>query len=360
MNSLESFPPSSIYLKTSGFVFDALTSGAENGPLILLLHGFPQFADSWTTVMSQLAAAGYRVIAVNQRGYSRGARPPLVSDYARTSLVADAVGFADAVDASRFHLVGHDWGGTVAWSVAATHPERLYSLTVLSTPHLDAFTEALNTDPDQQKRSSYFQLFRAPNHAAESALLADDAKVLQGAYLGKLSASEVNRNVRRFSEDGTLTGALNWYRATTSVEHPLGSITVPTTYIWGDQDQALGEVAAFATAKYVTGPYRFERLSGKSHWLLEECPDEVATLILNRVIDARASPVNACGSTRGRQVVPFNFPVRVGQFKSPRGDRRRRYDRNTAKRPGFPLDSPAVFSRSAILPGERKRHSHCQ
>jgi pimeloyl-ACP methyl ester carboxylesterase len=236
-------------------------------------------------VMPQLSAAGYRVIAVNQRGYSKGARPSLVSDYALTKLVADVVGFADALEAPRFHLVGHDWGGAVAWGVAATHPERLYSLTVLSTPHLDAFTAALNTDPDQQKRSSYFQLFRAPNHAAEAALLADDAKLLRGAYVGKLSPAEIDRNVRRFSEEGTLTAALNWYRATTLGGHPLGSIAVPTTYIWGDQDQALGEVAALATAKYISGPYRFERLNGKSHWLLEECPDEVATLMLNRVKD---------------------------------------------------------------------------
>src|SRR5215472_6473908 len=104
MNALEGSSPRSISLKTSGFVFDALISGPENGPLILLLHGFPQFADSWTTVMPQLAAAGYRVMAVNQRGYSKGARPPQVTDYALTSLVADAVGFADALDAPRFHL----------------------------------------------------------------------------------------------------------------------------------------------------------------------------------------------------------------------------------------------------------------
>jgi pimeloyl-ACP methyl ester carboxylesterase len=283
MCSLKNLTPTSFSLKTSGFVFDALTSGSKNGPLILLLHGFPQFADVWTTVMPELVTAGYRVIAVNQRGYSKGARPPLVSDYALIKLVTDAVGFADAVEVPRFHLVGHDWGGAVAWNVAAKHPERLNSLTVLSTPHLDALSAALNTDPDQQRRSSYFQLFRAPNHAAETALLADDAKLLRDAYVGKLSAAEVDRNVQRFSEEGTLTGALNWYRANALGGDPLGSIAVPTTYIWGDQDQALGEVAALATAKYISGPYRFERLNGKSHWLLEECPDTVSTLILNRV-----------------------------------------------------------------------------
>jgi pimeloyl-ACP methyl ester carboxylesterase len=283
MSSSKEFKVKSISLKTNGFVFDALETGPKKGPLILLLHGFPQFADSWSTVMRQLALGGYRVIAVNQRGYSKGARPSLVSDYALANLVADTLGFADAVDESRFHLVGHDWGGAVAWSVAAAHPERLYSLTVLSTPHLDAIGAALSTDPDQQKRSSYFQLFRAPNHAAEAALFADGAKLLRAAYAGKLPAGEVESNIRRFSDDGTLTAALNWYRAIALGGPQIGSITVPTTYIWGDQDQALGEVAALATAKYVSGPYRFERLNGKSHWLLEECPDQIAPLILSRV-----------------------------------------------------------------------------
>jgi pimeloyl-ACP methyl ester carboxylesterase len=283
MNSLQALAPTSISLRTNGFVFDAITSGPENGPLILLLHGFPQFADSWAAVMLRLASAGYRVVAVNQRGYSKGAIPPEVSDYTLANLVSDVVGFADTLHASRFHLVGHDWGGAVAWSVAAMHPERLYSLTVLSTPHLDAFAAALATDPDQQKRSSYFQLFRSPNHAAETALLADDANRLRGVYMGKVSPDEIDRNVRRFSQEGTLTGALNWYRSSTLGGRQLGSITVPTTYIWGDQDQALGEVAALDTAKHVSAVYHFERLNGKSHWLLEECPDEVAALILNRV-----------------------------------------------------------------------------
>jgi pimeloyl-ACP methyl ester carboxylesterase len=96
-------------------------------------------------------------------------------------------------------------------------------------------------------------------------------------------AARTGANVRRFSEDGTLTGGLNWYRAGGLGSGEIGPITVPTTYIWGDQDQALGEVAALATAKYVSGPYRFERLTGKSHWLLEECPDEVSKLVLARV-----------------------------------------------------------------------------
>jgi pimeloyl-ACP methyl ester carboxylesterase len=281
--STSSFAVHSLSLKANGFIFDALAAGPEDGQLVLLLHGFPQFADAWTSVMPQIAAAGYRVVAVNQRGYSPHARPPLVSDYATDILVSDVLGFADALHAPRFHLVGHDWGGAVAWTTAARHPKQLLSLTVLSTPHLDAFAAALNSDPDQQKRSSYFTLFRAPNHEAETQLLANDAELLRSAYRGKVSAAEVDANVRRFAEDGTLTAALNWYRAANIGAQPLGPITVPTTYIWGDQDQALGEVAALATKDYVTGPYRFERLDGKSHWLLEECPDTISKLVLERL-----------------------------------------------------------------------------
>ena len=277
------FAPDQIVVRTNGFAFDALGAGPKVGPLILLLHGFPQFADSWASVMRPLAAAGYRVVAINQRGYSEGARPLLVSEYAIENLASDTVGFADALNAQRFHLVGHDWGGAVAWRVAAAYPKRVLSLSVLSTPHLDAFATALRTDPKQQQLSAYFQLFQAPNHAAEAALLADDAKLLRGAYQGKVPAAEIEANVRRFCQNGTLTGGLNWYRAMNLSNSEIGPITLPTLYVWGDQDQALGEVAALATEKYVSGPYRFKRLNGYSHWLLEECPDEVSRLLLEQV-----------------------------------------------------------------------------
>jgi pimeloyl-ACP methyl ester carboxylesterase len=263
-------------LRANGFLFDALAAGPPSGELVLFLHGFPQFADAWSNILPPIAAAGFHSVAVSQRGYSRGAQPPEVQDYATDLLVADALAFADALQAPRFHLVGHDWGGAVAWKLAAAHPERLRTLTVLSTPNLNAFAAALQNDPDQQKKSEYFTLFRAPNHLAENTLLADDAKVLRSAYRGKVPAAEVEENVRRFSHPPTLTCALNWYRA--SDIGPIANITVPTLYIWGDQDQALGETAALATAHFVTGPYRFERLAGRSHWLMEEIPEQIVAV----------------------------------------------------------------------------------
>jgi pimeloyl-ACP methyl ester carboxylesterase len=127
-------------LDANGFRFDAIAGGAPDAPLVLFLHGWPSFATSWRAVMSPVAAAGFRAVAVDQRGYSPGARPGAVTDYAVDHLLADIEGFARSLAGSaRFHLVGHDWGGLIAWPYAAHHPERLASLTVLSTPHSKAF-----------------------------------------------------------------------------------------------------------------------------------------------------------------------------------------------------------------------------
>ena len=269
-------------LPVNGLHFEALTAGPEAGELVLLLHGFPQFADAWTQVMLALAAAGFRAVAVDQRGYSPGARPAQVEDYDLARLGADVLGFADALGASQFHLVGHDWGGVLGWMVAAQRPERVRSLCVLSTPHVDAFLEALHSDPDQMWKSKYIVLFKAPGHAAESLLLSDGAHRLRGAYQGKVPDEQVANNVRRLSEPGALTAALNWYRALDTGTQ-VRKVAVPSLYVWGDKDMALGETAALATERFVTGPYRFERLHGYSHWLLEEASETIKALLLSHL-----------------------------------------------------------------------------
>lgn len=268
-----------LVLAVNGLHFDALAAGAATAPLVLLLHGFPQFADSWAPLVRLLAASGFRAVAVDQRGYSPAARPSQVDQYHLTHLDSDVLGFADGLDAKRFHLVGHDWGGLLAWRAAAAHPERLLSLSVLSTPHPDAFREALAGNPDQMRRSKYIGLFRAPGHLAEMALLTLHARGLRAAYQGKLSQAQVTSNVSRLASVGALTAALNWYRAL-DLQLRTGTVRVPSLYIWGDQDVALGETAALATARYVKASYHFERLAGRSHWLLEDSLAEVSSLLL--------------------------------------------------------------------------------
>lgn len=269
-------------LRVNGLGFEALAAGPTNGELVLLLHGFPQFADAWTGLMKHLAESGFRAVAVSQRGYSAGARPAEAEAYALDRLVADVLGFADALGKKRFHLVGHDWGGAVAWLVAAHFPARLRSLTVLSTPHLQAFAEALAQDADQKRKSLYMVLFRAPGHVAEKVFLAFDAKMLRSVYQGKVPPAQVERNVERLREDGALTAALNWYRAN-DLQGGLGAIRVPTLYVWGNNDTALGETAALATERYVEGTYRFVRLEGASHWLLEHVPEQVQSNVLEHL-----------------------------------------------------------------------------
>lgn len=264
----------------NGFVFDVLTAGPAHRPMVIFLHGFPEFADAWIEIMQPIVAAGYHCVALQQRGYSDGARPPKVEDYHVDKLVGDVLSVANALGAKQFHLVGHDWGGVVAWVLGAREPARLLTLTVLSTPHVDAFIEAIKTDQEQKRKSWYVGLFRFPFHLAEFLILRNNAKLLKSCYRGQLSDEQLNRNVLRFSKPGVLTAALNWYRAL-SRSLRVGVISdTPVLFIWGSADQALGRAAATKTAEFVSSKYSFEPLEGLSHWLLEQAPERCAELCI--------------------------------------------------------------------------------
>jgi pimeloyl-ACP methyl ester carboxylesterase len=275
----------SLSVDVAGHRHGALAAGPADGPLVLLLHGWPEFADSWTDVLVGLGAAGYRAVAVDQRGYAPGARPVKLADYAINHLVDDALAFADSQGGGRFHLVAHDWGGMVAWVLASAHPDRLRTLSVLATPHPAALKQAAAADVNQYHRLEYVRLFRLDGHQAEAALLADGAARLRAAYGGRIPDELVERNIARLSEPGALTGTLNWYRGATDddFDFPAGNITVPTLYLWGDQDGALGRAAAQATGDFVTADYRFEILEGVSHWIPEEVPDRITPMIIEHL-----------------------------------------------------------------------------
>jgi pimeloyl-ACP methyl ester carboxylesterase len=269
-------------IEVQGYRFSALAAGPIDGNLVLFLHGFPEFANAWLDVMGPIAAAGFRAVAVDQRGYSSDARPQEVKDYAVEHLISDVQGFVSALGRRRYHLVGHDWGALLAWELAARHPDRVLSLSALSTPHPDAFFNAIEADEDQKQRSRYIALFRMPGGVAENLFQADDYQRLRGIYQRKLSDSAISENIRRLAEPGALTSVLNWYRAL-NPEVRIGKISVPALYIWGSQDLALGETAAMDTASYMSGPYHFKKLEGRSHWLLEEVPDQVSELVLEHI-----------------------------------------------------------------------------
>ena len=269
-------------IDANGFRFDALCAGPADGALVLLLHGFPQTAHSWRRVAGGLARAGYRAVAPHLRGVSPGARPLPREAYAIEALVADVIGIADALGAPRFHLVGHDWGGALAWRVAERHPDRLRSLAVASTPHPLAFRRALDHPAtDQAQRSGYMAVFRTEG-AGEDMWLGRGVAGLREIYAAAgLSEEEAAPCVAVFSDRAALTAFLNWYRAGDPADPNAAPVRVPTLYVWSTGDPALGREAAEWTRDYVLGDYRFEVLEGVDHWVPEHAADPFAALLLD-------------------------------------------------------------------------------
>jgi pimeloyl-ACP methyl ester carboxylesterase len=264
-------------LRARGLVFDALAAGPPTGEPVVLLHGFPQTAACWIQVAETLAAAGYRVLAPDQRGYSPGARPAAVRAYRMPELVADVLVLAEAAGAARFHLVGHDWGGAVAWALAGQHPEQVATLTSVSTPHPRALAAALLTS-GQLLRSAYIGFFRIPGCLSSCWGLADRGLRFLLARSG-LGPAWANSYARALAEPGALAAALAWYRAAIPFGMAVPRVPVPTRYVWGSGDPALGRRAATTTGRWVAGPYRLDVLEGAGHWLPENHPEELAELL---------------------------------------------------------------------------------
>jgi len=267
--------------RRDGLTFDVLDAGPSDGPVVVLLHGFPQHNDSWDSVVDRLVAQGYRCLAPNQRGYSPGARPPRRRDYRMSELVADVGALIDASGAQRVHLVGHDWGAAVAWSVAADMPERLATLSPVSVPHPAAFVKSFATSR-QGLASWYMGFFQLPGLPEWLLSRRRGAVVSQVLQRGGQTAAAAERDAQAMREPGALKTAIHWYRAIPLSKPPTSDqkISVPTMYVWSDQDIALLPKAAHDTAKYVTGEYRFEVMPGVSHWIPDVEPDRLADLLL--------------------------------------------------------------------------------
>jgi pimeloyl-ACP methyl ester carboxylesterase len=273
-------------LKANGLRFRAMVDGPPDGEMFLLLHGFPEGAESWSTQVAALAEAGFLAVAPDLRGYGLSDAPQGVESYAIDHLAEDVRSMITAFGRQDAHVAGHDWGAFVAWFFAGRHPEMTKTLTALSVPHPAALAAASRDDEDQQARSRYVGLFLQPEKA-ERVLAEDGYKRLRfmftiGPNLDAVPASVIDHFTRSLSRPGRLTAALNYYRANLGRGRSwedvteVGPITMPTTLLWGDQDPALGRTAVEATGKHVKGPYRLEVLEGAGHWLQFERPTEVS------------------------------------------------------------------------------------
>lgn len=263
-----------------GLVFDVTDTGPIDGDPVVLLHGFPQRASSWSSVSPLLHAAGLRTLAPDQRGYSPGARPHRRRDYRLPLLVDDVVALVERIGRP-VHLVGHDWGAVVGWMVAAHHPSLVRTWTAVSVGHPAAFFRSFVTS-DQLRRSWYMAMFQLPR-LPERVLAQPRGEGMLRA--GGMTPEMVERFRSEIVADGASRGGLSWYRALPLADPRFAytKVSVPATMVWSDGDVALGRDGAEGSRSWVTGPYSFVELPGVSHWVPEEEPQALADAVLTRV-----------------------------------------------------------------------------
>jgi epoxide hydrolase 4 len=264
----------------NGVSLHVVEAGPEDGPLVVLLHGFPEFWWGWRKQITPLAAQGYHVVAPDMRGYNTSDAPEGVESYRLETLSADVLALADSFGAERFHLVGHDWGGVIAWDIAASHPGRLERLVVLNAPHPDLWRRVILRRPSQAIRSSYAAFFQLPR-VPEMMLGAGRFRILRAmlrgsSQQGTFSPEDLDRYVEAWSHPGSLTAMLNYYRAlrTRALPGEPRRVRTPTLVLWGEKDVALlPHVARAAVETCDDG--RLEMLPDASHWIHLEEPDRV-------------------------------------------------------------------------------------
>ncbi len=280
-----------VFVEANGLRFEVLEEGSGDR-LALCLHGFPEHAVSWRHQMPVLAALGYRVWAVNQRGYGRSSRPARIADYTMAALVDDVAALIDASGARRVVLVGHDWGAMVAWHFAAARVRPLERLVIMNVPHPLCFRAALRRWR-QARRSWYIALFQLPR-LPERLLSANGGAAVRRMFAGLVLPPEVMAvYAAQIAEPGAATAMLNWYRAARlrGARRVDASrvIEVPTLLVWGEDDVALDLICLEGTERYVRD-LTLRRLPGVSHWVQQDAPQAVNRLLRDFLGPSDAGP----------------------------------------------------------------------
>ena len=263
----------------------APAAGPKDGPVVLLLHGFPEFWYGWRKQIEPLAAAGFRVIVPDQRGYNLSSKPRGVASYALTELVSDVIAIADQLGQQKIFLAGHDWGAAVAWSAALLHPARIAKLAVLNVPHPAVMRRYLYTRPVQTLRSWYIFFFQIP-WLPEALLSASNfraaARAIQGSSRpSTFSTGDLAQYRAAWSQPGALTAMINWYRAAIRYRIPFQdrTVRVPTRILWGEGDRFLMAEMAYESLRYCANGELFT-FAEASHWLQHEQPERVSQLLV--------------------------------------------------------------------------------
>jgi epoxide hydrolase 4 len=262
----------------------AVAAGPKDAPVVLLLHGFPEFWYSWHKQIDPLAAAGFRVIVPDQRGYNLSSKPSGVKSYALPELVSDVIAIADQLGQERIFLAGHDWGAAVAWSVALLNPDRVSKLAILNVPHPSVMRRYLMKNRRQLRKSWYMFFFQLPL-LPEAFFAARNfrngvASLVGSSRSGTFSADDLAQYRAAWSQPGALTAMINWYRAAFrhSTPFPDRTVRVHTRMLWGVRDAFLMVEMAQDSLKYCTQA-ELITFPDASHWLQHEEPARVSQLL---------------------------------------------------------------------------------
>ncbi len=272
-------------IETNGIRLHAAVAGPEDGELVVLLHGFPEFSYGFHHQMEELAASGYRVAVPDQRGYHLSDKPEQIEDYTINKLSDDIAGLIEAFGETSAIVIGHDWGGAVAWHLAASKPEYVKKLIAINIPHPTAMPRVFMKNPLQWLKSSYMAFFQLPE-VPEKLMAATDFESMKQAMKGTarpdaFTDQELERYKDAWSQPGALTGMLNWYRAIRKgslLQMPKAPLRMPVRIIWGLGDQFLSPMLATESLKFCENA-ELVWVGEATHWVHHEQPEIVNRLI---------------------------------------------------------------------------------
>jgi len=269
------------YIETNNIRLHVVQAGPQSGVPVLLLHGFPEFWYGWRKQIPALAKAGCRVIMPDQRGYNLSDKPKGIKAYCQSNLIDDIVGLIKTLDYEKVNLVGHDWGGVIAWQLAIRHPERLHRLGIINMPHPAVMKRFLQRDFEQMRRSWYAMFFQLPWLPEMSMRIGN----WRGASLGMqrsgrthaFTKEDIEKYKEAWSQPGAVTTMLNWYRAAARYQPEITNgmrVQVPTLILWGAKDFALSRRMARPSLDYCDDG-RLIFFPEATHWVQHEEADDV-------------------------------------------------------------------------------------
>ncbi len=275
------------YIETNGIKLHVMEAGPQDGPMLLFLHGFPEFWYAWRRQIGYFAEKGYLVVVPDQRGYNLSDKPQGIAAYKIDELAKDIVGLIDAYGRDKILLVGHDWGASVSWWVAMKYPERISKMVILNVPHPKVMAKHMFTNYDQMQKSWYIFYFQLPG-AVEQLAQATNYQwalnlITSNAKPGAFSPEDLEKYREAFARPGAFSAMVNWYRASvqTKQEQPQSfDVEAPLLFLWGEEDIAMLAQMADESMPYCKNG-KLIRMPGVSHWIQHEQAEKVNALIEN-------------------------------------------------------------------------------